>query len=1037
MKPLKLKLNAFGPYASCEEVDFNKMDSIYLITGPTGAGKTTIFDGISFALFGKTSGKERDMKDLKSDFAEGDMVTYVELEFLLHGETYTIRREPTQIMKGRKTKRNHSVELHLPGGKVITKVNEADEKIESLLGLNIEQFRQIVMLPQGEFKKLIESTTEEKELIFRKIFSSKIYKDFQDNLKDRAILMRRDLEKYRDKRVTLLKKIEPGENAVLSSLINCENINIKEIINEALIQIENDKKEYTSLENTKNEKSKEVEELTKCIENFNQLNIKIDKVVSLKESLNGLLKREEEISLKEKKSQSAKKAREAITYEKGFNESKLLHMKKEEETLLAKETLEKSVEVLNNKKINLQEEEKNQVNIKSLEKKLIGLEGSFERFKEYEEKSLSLIEEEKSLRKIEKDLDSYIKSREERNLKIQEIDSILLEKQSLEVDILTIEGSLKVKNEEIIALREVYRKIDLLNGEKDKHLTLSKEYSLISSNYLKKNAYYEEKSEEAKKEQAGILALSLKEGEPCLVCGSLHHPNKASLSSSMLSEKEIKSLKIEVEKIKEEKEELLKKVSSIKGKVEEMTKAVSHDIKNVLDIDNFTVENIEDIKEKITNKGAILRDELESAKRLLNSKKEELESKNKSKTLREKLLIEAKEIEDKIKDVEIKSKEVFGRCEALKEAKLTLEKSLNGEIKSLKELENEINNTKKCIEVLEENLKKAREEEKEATMNVASFTKNLENKEKELKEAIIHREEKEKEFNNILEKLQFTYESYTESLLEVSEIEEIDNVVKEYRENILTSKQEIRILEEDIGDKEKIDIASIEEKKEVLKEVLKEIEKKEKITYSRNENNYKIISEVESLSRGIGDKEERYSIVSELSNTANGFNSKKITFERYVLAHHFSEILECANIRFKAMTNERYYLERKVDITDGRKGQGLDFDVYDNYTGKTRSIKSLSGGESFKASLALALGLSDVIQMSSGGVRIDAMFIDEGFGTLDPESLEKAIETLLELGGGGKTVGVISHVPELRERIASKIEVGKSKKGSCIKVLEV
>ncbi len=915
MRPLKLKLNAFGPYAGFEEIDFTKMNSIYLITGPTGSGKTTIFDGISFALFGKTSGDTRDAKELKSDFAKGDETCFVELEFSLNGEVYTIRREPTQSMEGRKTKKGHSVELHMPGDKILNKVNEVEEKIESLLGLNAEQFKQIVMLPQGEFKKLIESSTEEKEVIFRKIFSSKIYKDFQDKLKEKYLSMKKELEVFRERQLTLINKIECGENEFLKQKLNEENLNIIEILDDTKLQIENDKKEIKNIEKEKATKALEVENLTKNIEKIKAVNLKIDRVNSLKLS-------EKEIT-----------------------------------------------NVLSEKEEALKKEEERCDERKLLEKNLNSLEIQIEGFKEYEKNSNNLLIVEKNLKNITLSLKEMENTKKVKKEKIESIEKFLENNKNLDLEILSLETSFKEKTDEREELKDFYLKTQSLKKDISNHKELSIKYENISSDYIKASNEYESSVETMKKQQAGILALNLKEGEPCLVCGSTHHPLKAKILNSSLTEEYIKSLKEKLENIKVLKDKQLQEVSSINGKITELLKgSILEGFKKYLGIESFNKDEIDTLQKSIIEKGSKVKSELENLEKNIKEKKSQLSIKNKQVLEKEAIEKEIEEIEKNIKQLEINEKETFAKCEILKEAKSSFEKTLTSEIKSLKDLEGKIIETKNKIDSIEEALKNAIKEE------------------------------------------------------------------KEYREKLLKVKQEIKTLEEETLNDEKKDFEKLEALKEEIKIALKEIENREKVVYSRVDNNEKTILSVNAISEKIKEKDEKYSIVSELSNIANGNNSKKITFERYVLAYHFNEILEYANIRFKAMTNERYYLERKLEITDARKGQGLDFDVYDNYTGKTRSIKSLSGGESFKASLALALGLSDVIQSNSGGVRIEAMFVDEGFGTLDPESLEKAIETLIELGAGGKTVGIISHVGEIKERISSKIEILKGQKGSKINI---
>lgn len=1037
MKPLKLKINAFGPYANLEEIDFQKLDNIYLITGATGAGKTTIFDAISFALFGETSGKERDVKELKSDFSGESEISFVELEFLLHGNVYKIKREPSQMIKGRKTRRNSSIEFHVSDHKVITKIDEANKKVEELLGLNAEQFRQIVMLPQGEFKKLIEASTSEKEIIFRKIFSTNIYNDFQERLKLKASLMKKDLEKHIDRRNTLIKKIESGENEDLKILLESENINTKEIIEKSSYQIEVDKEKLEKLQNLRNIKSNELEELTKAIEKSKEINIKIENLSLLIKKLDGLLEKEDSIKKSEECISNAIKAKEVIIFEKNLKECETTSIKKQEEVVKSKESIKVLKENLEVKKTNLKNQEKREDEKKLLEKNINELSLRLEVVKEYEENIKDLNVEESLLKKAENNLNNIIKERENNALYLKEIEEFLKEKESLEVDILTLEGLYKENEDNIKLLRSFYSKIEDFKKDINLHKTLSEDYNKISKLYLEKANIFEEKNELLKKEQAGVLASLLEEGKPCIVCGSTHHPNKAIKSEALVSEDEIKLLQKDLDNIKLEKEDSLQKVSSISGKIEEMRNgSIKEGFEKFLNINSFSIEDIDDLQNKIKNKGKELALIIKSYSNDLVVKKKDLELKNNKKEEKEKVSFSLEKIDSNIKVLEEDVKKVFGKCEALKSVILNLEKTFNNKILSFKDIKENIDAIKQNILKIEKDILIARNEEKEATMNLTSEIKNLENKEVESKEAIVNEENKKKEFENVLNKYDFTYKLYKESILEDSEIKKIESEINTYKEEVLKYKQEIKILKEETKNKEKTDTSLIEDEKNKIKKDVLELEEEEKILYSKVNNNLKILNSVNELSGEIGSKEEEYSIVSELSNIANGNNSKKITFERHVLTYHFNEILEAANIRFKIMTNERYYLERKIEITDGRRGQGLDFDVYDNYTGKTRSIKSLSGGESFKAALALSLGLSDVIQSSSGGVRIDAMFIDEGFGTLDPESLEKAIETLLELGSGGKTVGVISHVPELRERISSKIEIGKSKKGSCIKVIE-
>lgn len=1039
MKPLKLKLNAFGPYSGYEEVDFTKLDNIYLITGATGAGKTTIFDGISFALFGKTSGSDRDIKEIKSDFSDENEISYVELEFILHDKVYKIRREPDQNIKnskGKISKRNYNASLYLPDGKILSKISEINNKVQEILGLNVEQFKQIVMLPQGEFKKLIESGMAEKEAIFRKIFSSKIYKDFQDNLKMKSIEARKELEKFLDRRELLIKKINPGQNEILGEKLKRENLNISEIIEATRHQILNDKARYEDLQIEKNALKNIIEDLTNKLQQSDEIEKKRKRLLAVELNYSGLLQKKDEYKNYELKLENSKKAKEIFNYEKAFIEAEDNLKRKEAELNKAKENLKLSEEDYKLKHDKLREKEALNREKEELKLKVVNLEELAKTFKEYEQKKKLYLKERDALKTLE---ETYKKKSHEKNVferEIKDIDKLLESFEGLNIEILQINNNVEKKLEEINALSSFFKKINVLKDDIKAHKKLSVEYNLISEKYIEENRKYDLANETIKKQQAGILATLLKEGEPCIVCGSTHHPNKAKLSNNNLTEEKLKSIKENIESISEKKEKIFQNVVYINSKIEESLKGeVAEGFKKFLDIDDFSREDIEQLQNKIHKKGTSLNGEIKSIKRNKEEKVNQIKLLEGKKIIKNKILNSKEVIEKDLKELENNIKETYAKYNVLKEITSTLKERVK-DIESLKSLEETIKTIGKTVEKIEATIEEIERLEQLARENLISFRRNLENKELECKEVLETKSQKNKDFMDSLLKVNFSKELYKESLINDIHIKELEESIKKYNEDILKYQEEIRMLKEDIKNKEKVDIESIEKEKNISINKLNMAEEEEKILYSRNSNNIDIMASIEEISENIGNKEENYKIISHISNIANGNNSKRITFERYVLTHHFNEILKAANIRFKSMTNDRYFLERKEDITDARKGQGLDFNVYDNYTGKTRSIKSLSGGEGFKASLSLALGLSDVIESNSGGVRIDAMFIDEGFGTLDPESLEKAIETILELSGEGKIIGIISHVPELRERILSKIEVKKAKNGSKLKVIE-
>ncbi|MEG0004261.1 MAG: AAA family ATPase [Clostridium sp.] len=1034
MKPLKLKLNAFGPYKGEEEIDFTKLDSIYLVTGPTGAGKTSIFDAICFALYGKTSGKSREQKDLKSDFADLDKVTYVDLEFSINSDIYRVIREPQQVMKGRKTLRGHSVELHMPGDKIITRKQDVEDKIEEMLGLNVEQFRQIVMLPQGEFRKLIESSTEDKETIFRKIFSSRIYKDFQDRLKDKSFAVKKIIEKSIESRGALIGKINPGDNEKLSELINSENYNIIEIIDECDALLSKDKSELKKVEKSLSTTEKEIEKVNTDIQLATEKNTKIQSYNDLRERLVTLKSEDENITSIEKVIDAGVKASNISVYEKEYIKAKTLLALKEKELLKAESDFEISTREV--------EEARNMLltitglneQVKDESKSLHKAEGKLQEYSRYEEYKVKYAQSKKELESVEKKLQQEEESIKSLNKSIDDINNVIDKNSDIEGKILTKEQSLKILEDTIVEVRDLYTKANRFKEDIHSHISLSRDYEREYKIYtaLKKNK--EDEEEIFKRQQAGILALGLREGEMCPVCGSTNHPYIASLSEGSLKEDDIKKLLKKVEDKKSEIDSVMAKIVALNASIEKSEEDIIIPLtKKYLSDYDYERSNIEDILISLKSKGVALKTNIEEIKAEIENLKLLKEEIFNKKTLKKNI---EKDIEEKVASLKIlegSRLNLFGEVEAALSVTSQFEASYKDEMITREYIENTILDINSKIEVLNNRINLINEKDKTASMNLSSSKKNLENKRIELNDAKIALGSREEEFISKINLYFESEEDYRNSLIEEDKISKLKDRVKLYREEVIGVNAKIEELEKVLNDYELVNIAILEECKNNLTAKKDTINSIIKTLYSRVESNSSILKTIKKITSEMYEVEKEYSIISELSSIANGNNSKRITFERYVLLYHFNEILEAANIRFKIMTNDRYYLKHKTSIGDRRTSQGLDFDVYDNYTGKIRSIGSLSGGESFKASLALALGLSDVIQSHAGGVRIDTMFIDEGFGTLDSESLEKAIETLLELGENGRIVGIISHVNELKERIPSKIEVTRDTQGSYIK----
>lgn len=896
MKPINIIISAFGPYKDKVIIDFTKLgeNGIFLITGDTGAGKTSIFDAISFAIFGEVSGSNRPIQSIRSDFADPETETFVELEFLHKNKIYKILRNPTYEKPKKKgdgfTKKTADASLEFDD-KVVTGIKNVDTKIEEILGINAKQFKQIAMLAQGEFLKILFAESKDRTEIFRKIFDTNIYnliaKKLKEKLKDNEENLKELKNSFTTNTANILWSVE---NKVDISAKDLNEVDIATVVEVLKSEIKNNEAENIKLQEKILKKEQEINVDEENIKKQEELNIKI-------KNYNELLKKQIEYKQQEKEIEELKtkisknqKAKERI-------KPKEEKVKNQEEQI---QRLEKDLENLNTKIIDGQKKEKEHNTKIELVNK-IG-----EIYKEY--------------------------------CNCVEIKDELLEKAN------------RLKNIE---------KLELKKAEQ------VKEYTKIENEYKVMNVDYLEKEDEFFKEQAGILAEKLEENKPCPVCGSIEHPKIAQKSVSVLTKQELDVLKKSLENKQKEKqlkqEECIKTNSQINTLVEEFK-----DDSN----EEFNLEKFKNL----------IRDEF-------NKNKEKLE-------------INEKMISEEYNKLSLNTL-------VLKE--FDFEKFKDGVIEAINLEKNELI--------------------KDQTIQEEKNKQLLEGKTK-LKE---YNEEYSKELLNLGFK---TEEEYKNVLIADKEIENLQKYVEQFNTNVTVNNTKILEIEKEVKDKQKLDLT---ESKAKLIKAKNELEEERKVhiqAKGKLDNNTRIYNLLTENSKELKKKIKDFLIYDELNRTANGTlpGKKRIEFEQYVQATYFDMVILEANKRLAKMTENRYWLVRKEEPEKISDKVGLDLEVVDNYNGKKRDVKSLSGGEAFKAALSLALGLSDVIQSYSGGVVIDTLFIDEGFGSLDTESREQAINTLSLLIDNNKLIGIISHVTELKERIDKKIIVTKTNDGSKIEI---
>lgn len=1037
MKIKKLIVSAFGPYATEQELDFEKYldnQNMFVITGNTGAGKTTIFDAINFVLYGEASGSERDGKSLRSDFADSSTKTEVKLWFSLKNKDYYIKRSPQYFrskQRGEGLTENKAEAELIYDDKTITGTKEVTRQVEEILGITCEQFKQLVMIPQGEFKKLLNSDSDKKEEIFRKIFGTKVFSDIQNNIKTEANSLKKSIEEVLRDRENKIKSFQlRKDDDLLNSLILNKDLNIELILEEFVKSIDADKEEDTILKEKEDNIKSKLDNLSKELVLGKEANKKLETLEKYKIDFERLNALKESFKLKEEELRYAKKAVTALNYEEKYIEKKRILDR-------IRKNLSISIENLNKLKIHL---EKAEVDFKKevekepirneLNKRLDEIQGLKEKTLVYKENSekLNLLKAsytkiKERIENIKKEIDEKTKLLIEINNEINIIQSLKEEASKLDIESLNY----KAKEEKLNTLK---LSIDKLINELSKEKKLREDYEVLNNNYINKRKIYEALDESFRNNLAGILAKDLEEGKECPVCGSISHPNLAKLEDKDISEDEVKKAKLEEEASRKKMEVSLTNLTKIKAEIN----SLKNDNINKLFKEIFNEELEEDISLSFNK----VYKELISVEEILNNitlKKKEVDKEILKELNLSKKKSEIENLNEALrKELEEKNNELLLREGEVKTQEANLNNIVNdfkGSIKSIEELNLEEKDISNKLKALKEAYEKSELDLKNIKTEFDKENGNKDTLEKQEKEADTEYNNCVAEFKDKVLSLGFeNYKDYISKRKQESEIEVLENEIQKYNVDLSNANKLYSLTLEECKNIKFVDIKSIEVSIEEVNKERVYINNLLKEVYLRINQNTKILEDCLSFNKKIETQEEKYKTIGRLSKIINGDNPRKISFERYVLAAYFEDIISAANIRFSKMTNSRFELLRKEDVGDKRKGQGLDLEVYDNYTGKSRDVKTLSGGESFKASLAMALGLSDVVQRYSGGIQLDTIFIDEGFGTLDPESLDIAIETLIDLQDNGRVVGIISHVQELKDRIEVKLEVTSTNQGS-------
>lgn len=924
MKPLKLTMSAFGSYAGKNVIDFTgQQQGIFLITGDTGAGKTTIFDAITYALYNQTSGGERNGNMMRSQYAQPETETYVELEFLYRGQTYRVRRNPdykiTKTLKNgkiREQKVPHSVELTMPDGTVFPeKKNATDAKIIEILGLTADQFSQIVMIAQGDFLKLLYTKSDERKMIFSKLFRTDIYWKIQENLRRKSMEM--------DERIQENDRAFEQEKSRIILLPESEELPLDELVERLRERLKDALKEQ-------NLRRANVEELNKKITKYEEINKLFVSLEKIRQTGKELEARQAESKERRQQIENALKADKVLVAE----QQNLRQQQEVEQSAQAiakmTETLANNQEMFETLKTQQQEAEaKQKREAADIQKKMLALEQSFPSYEALQ----NARSEEQQAKKVWEDLGK------------------------------TSEESFHKKKAGIAALKEQQKQQEQVVEQTKKNW---EQTSLSASESAK---HYEHMYEAFLKEQAGILAENLSAGCPCPVCGSTVHPDPAKLSDHAVTE-------LEVEQAKK-------------------TRAAAEE-KRDLAYAAFEAEKTK--KQKLAQ--AVEKEEADFVLAQTIAKQQRKEAEQNYVSLQK----TAEQIREKL---------VYPSLAEAKKQYAAMQKALEAAEQEIAKKRQKVSELAEAMNTLK-GQKLAEEENQKTAKKLAVKT--------------------EKEYAKLLEKSGFvSEETYHLAILPERSRSKLEREEKEYESQCLRQQSEQKLLEKQVSGKTYTDTSELNEQLKAEKQALKETEKTYMELHTAYENDRSVLQNCAVYLEKGKKLESEDQVIKSLSKTANGrlSGSAKIDFETYIQRQYFKQIIHEANKRLLTMSNHQFILKLKEEANTGRKtNEGLDLSVYSLVTDSERDVKTLSGGESFLAALAMALGLSDIVERSAGAIHPDMMFIDEGFGSLDAQSRQQAIEVLGELAGDSRMVGIISHVTELKEQIDRKLVVSRTDKGS-------
>ena len=1017
MKPLKLTITAFGPYKHTEVIDFEQLGEhrLFAISGKTGAGKTTIFDAICYALYGAGSGEDRqDTATLRSGFAEDDVYTSVELLFEMRGETYQVLRQPGHIKAKNKGVTGKKIELaKIKAGvadfSIVEKqqTNEVDKKLQEIVGLTKDQFSQIVMLPQGEFRKLLTSDSTNKEAILRKIFKTDRFGDMTKKLDAKRKEAEKDLERAKQLKEHLLGQIAgalPQRTSPLFECISNNTDNMHQLMTaleaEQNFYADNIQIEQKRYDEAYAQHQKEQEQYSMA----KALNEQFEEQAKRQIRLQALENEKSMYATKEVEIKTAERANSLIIFEQQCTDLRADQDRKNEtyqQAMTKQQTADAQFIVAQD--VFLQEEAKEQERQQALQQelKLQALLPAFETYETNRQQLQALEQEVITAQQAVTDNQAMLGTEQ---VQLQQCGQTIAD---YELQLIPYESYL----EQLPKLREQVALLTQVEKYESTIESSGHEVNLADHLYKSSKHILQQLEQTWIANQASRLAAKLVEGEPCPVCGSKAHQAPPFTEVEAIDEEQLEAMRDKVhaeERLYFEKEAALNSAKQLYKETDEQLVALNIAVADQSDI-HASLQHIEQqiaILKVVSEQLSLVRTKQKSlfeATEKLQARQLQYErffaEQSMALTKQQAIVTEQqKHIPENLQSLQALKRAID---EAGKQ-KIALQTAWQASQQNLQKTKEAASNATTAVE-----LAKTAYDEVQANLNVKreQFSANM----------------KEAGFES--------FQAYDVAKRSLVQIDALRKACSDYELHLHTLQVQISEGARQLQGKEKQDLALMEAELVTLRATYEEAFNRLQHTKGYAQACADFVVKLEVAAEEIQSLEKEAGRVKELHLLLNGQNAKKISFERYIQINYLDKITAAANIRLYHLSNGQFELRRSDRLEKHAKQSGLGLDVYDAYTDQIRDVKTLSGGEKFNASLSLALGMADVIQSFQGNIRIETMFIDEGFGSLDEEALNKAIDTLIDLQDSGRMIGVISHVAELKAAMPAVLHVEKTLSG--------